>query len=153
MDVDYETQTGIPSLLNLRADLHHLPFRNKSFAEAKCSHVLEHVLDPRRALSEIRRVAEHGEIWFPVHDGYLREMFLSLLQLDFSGALHAWKTARKRAHRWILTPQSLGLEGIEKKEPIITLFGKGRKAKFNLFKQIDTIMRKIQWSREWKVEF
>jgi len=35
-----------------------LPFRNESFNEVYCSHVIEHVKNPYRLLSEIRRVCE-----------------------------------------------------------------------------------------------
>jgi ubiquinone/menaquinone biosynthesis C-methylase UbiE len=40
------------------ADAHALPFADKQFGAVIASHVLEHVDDPARALSELRRVAD-----------------------------------------------------------------------------------------------
>lgn len=49
----------------LICDLHHLPFPTKTFFHVNCTHVLEHVLDPQRAYSELRRVSRHGYIETP----------------------------------------------------------------------------------------
>jgi SAM-dependent methyltransferase len=45
---------------DVRGDLEALPFADHSFDAVLCSHVLEHVGDDRRALSEIRRVLRPG---------------------------------------------------------------------------------------------
>lgn len=45
-----------------RADIHNLPYPDESFDFVLCSHVLEHVEDPRRAVSELRRVLKQDSI-------------------------------------------------------------------------------------------
>ncbi len=37
----------------------NLPFPDKSFDVVTCSHTLEHIVDPARAVSELKRVAKH----------------------------------------------------------------------------------------------
>jgi SAM-dependent methyltransferase len=46
-------------------DLHHLPFKDGSFDYVICSHVLEHVEDPARCISELTRVAGRGYVEVP----------------------------------------------------------------------------------------
>lgn len=43
-------------LCNIMADIQHLPFRDSSFSKIICKAVLEHIDDPEKGLSEIRRV-------------------------------------------------------------------------------------------------
>ena len=47
------------------ADIHHLPFRDKSFDFIYCVHILEHVDDPLRACAEIMRVGKRGYLETP----------------------------------------------------------------------------------------
>jgi SAM-dependent methyltransferase len=58
-----------PLVLNGRplivADIHNLPFDDKSFDFIYCSHVLEHVEDPIKASQEIMRVGNRGYIETP----------------------------------------------------------------------------------------
>lgn len=42
------------------ADAHHLPFRDDSIGTVLCSHLLEHVAEPGRVISEVRRVLKPG---------------------------------------------------------------------------------------------
>lgn len=46
-------------------DIQYLPFRSTSFSFVYCSHVLEHVDDPKLALTELKRVGKHGIALFP----------------------------------------------------------------------------------------
>jgi SAM-dependent methyltransferase len=48
-----------------KADIASLPFRDKEFDFVYCSHVLEHVNDPRKACGEIMRVGKRGYIETP----------------------------------------------------------------------------------------
>lgn len=58
----------IPSELKDRymaADIHQLPFKDKSIDFVFCSHILEHVSDPSTACQEIMRVGKRGYIETP----------------------------------------------------------------------------------------
>lgn len=46
-------------------DIYDLPFRDGAFDFVVCTHVLEHLADPRRALSELSRVAPRGFVETP----------------------------------------------------------------------------------------
>lgn len=48
-----------------RADVEDLPFPDKSFGAAIASHVIEHVDDPKRAMQELRRVADEVFVVVP----------------------------------------------------------------------------------------
>jgi len=47
------------------ADIHHLPFGDKSFDFVYCVHILEHVDDPVQACAEIMRVGKRGYLETP----------------------------------------------------------------------------------------
>lgn len=47
------------------ADITAMPFKDRAFAYANCSHVLEHVHDPAAAIAELERVAETGYVEVP----------------------------------------------------------------------------------------
>lgn len=49
----------------LICDAQHLPFRDHVFQESNCSHVLEHLEDPRLGFSELQRVSREGYIETP----------------------------------------------------------------------------------------
>ena len=49
----------------IAGDVQALPFANKSFDVAYCTHVLEHVEDPAKACEELMRVAKRGYIETP----------------------------------------------------------------------------------------
>ena len=50
----------IPNLHFVQGDAHHLPFDDNSFDVVYGRYILEHVFDPRRVVSEIRRVLKPG---------------------------------------------------------------------------------------------
>ncbi|MGC2062327.1 MAG: radical SAM protein, partial [Thermodesulfovibrionales bacterium] len=74
----------IPAALQdkyINADVHNLPFDDKSIDFIYCSHVLEHVLDPVRACSELIRVGKRGFIetprkWSELFAGYPSHQWL-----------------------------------------------------------------------------
>ncbi|MCK5536245.1 MAG: class I SAM-dependent methyltransferase [Bacteroidales bacterium] len=49
----------------IKGDVQELPFEDKSFDFIYCSHVLEHVEEPQKALDEILRVGKKGYIEVP----------------------------------------------------------------------------------------
>lgn len=53
---------GIPFV---EASVENLPFEDKSFDYVYCSHVLEHVEEPEKAIKEIQRVGKKGYIEVP----------------------------------------------------------------------------------------
>lgn len=53
---DYVPSPGV----DLLADGHHLPLADGSLGAVLCSHVLEHVRDPRRVVDEVHRVLRPG---------------------------------------------------------------------------------------------
>jgi uncharacterized protein YbaR (Trm112 family) len=67
-------------------DIHAIPFQNKSFNFVHCSHVLEHVQDPAKAIREMTRIAKAGYIETP---SALQE--LAILNFPF----HRWFVTRK----------------------------------------------------------
>ncbi len=144
LDLDYRTQTGVPSKLNIRADAHNLPFRDSAFDEVRCWHVLEHVKDPRRVVSEIKRVSRKASMRFPIYDGYKREMLVSIVKLSPHGFFSAFRTLKNRYHLWILTPKALGLPGRQLREPIITIYG--RKTGWRAV----SFLPRLSWANQWE---
>lgn len=56
-------------------DIHDLPFKDEEFDVVLCVEVLEHVLDPRKAIAEMKRVLKKGgtlilttRFVYPIHD-------------------------------------------------------------------------------------
>lgn len=68
----------------VQCDAHFLPFRDKAFDFVHCSHVLEHLEDPRKAYRELKRVGKSGYIETPTG---LQENFFY----------------RLKAHRWVIS--------------------------------------------------
>jgi len=66
------------------ADINKLPFENKSYDFVYCSHVLEHVDDPRRACSELIRVGKRGYIETP--------SLMTDVLFSWAKGMHKWIT-------------------------------------------------------------
>ncbi len=49
----------------VEASIESLPFGDKQMGAVYCSHVLEHVCSPQKALAELHRVAEHVVVSYP----------------------------------------------------------------------------------------
>lgn len=47
-------------LAKVKMDIHNIPFSENTFDVVLCNHVLEHVQNDHKAMSEIRRVLKHG---------------------------------------------------------------------------------------------
>ena len=144
VDLDFSTQIGDWSKLNLRADAHALPFRDKAFVVCRCWHVLEHLQDPVRVLSEIRRVSLSADVRFPVDEGYKMRMLIGVLNLDWPTFSDAYLTFRRRIHRWIIKP--FGKFSLSERYLMYPAWAfKGRKSRF-----LRLLVRKYYF--EWKVE-
>lgn len=60
-DYDSPTERHFPDPA-LQCDMQHMPIRDDSFDCALCVHVLEHVMDDRKGIGEIRRVLKPGGV-------------------------------------------------------------------------------------------
>lgn len=59
-NLDYTTTDLNSPLADVKADICHLPFDNNSFDVILCNHVLEHIPDDSKAMSEMLRVLKPG---------------------------------------------------------------------------------------------
>ena len=59
-NLDYTSADLYSPIVDVKADILDLPFENESFDVVICNHVLEHIQDDRKAMSEIYRVMKHG---------------------------------------------------------------------------------------------
>ena len=144
VDVDFATQIGERSKLNVRADAHVLPFRDKAFGNCRCWHVLEHVRNPIQVLNEIRRVSLSADVRFPVDEGYKMLMMIGILNLEWAAFKGAYLTFRRRAHRWVIKPfGKFAVSDRYYKYPTWAI--KGRKSRF-----LRRLFRKYYF--EWKVD-
>ena len=57
---DYITADIESPLAKVKMDIHNIPFPENTFDAVLCNHVLEHVNDDIKAMSEIRRVLKPG---------------------------------------------------------------------------------------------
>lgn len=101
VDIGYYTQTGVRTRLNVRADAHHLPFRDGVFDFGRCWHMLEHVKNPHAVVREIRRVCRKAELRFPRDD---KREFLNYWPFP---NYYATRTYNLHAHLWKIHPGKL----------------------------------------------
>lgn len=59
-NLDYTSADLFSPIVDVKADLLDLPFENESFDIVFCNHVLEHIEDDRKAMSELYRVMKKG---------------------------------------------------------------------------------------------
>ena len=64
VNADIFQHTRLPNFVLLE-DVYNLPFKDKQFKKALCSHTLEHVADPQRFYDELVRVSEELTIIIP----------------------------------------------------------------------------------------
>lgn len=66
------------------ADIYNLPFDDKSYDFVYCSHVLEHVEDPKRACEELKRIGKRGYIETP--------SLMTDVMFSWAKGMHKWVT-------------------------------------------------------------
>lgn len=59
-NLDYTTADLESPLAEVKMDVHDIPFEDKTFDVVFCNHVMEHVTDDIKAMSEINRVLKEG---------------------------------------------------------------------------------------------
>lgn len=59
-NLDYISADLFSPIVDVKADILDLPFENESFDVIICNHVLEHIEDDRKAMSELFRVLKKG---------------------------------------------------------------------------------------------
>lgn len=59
-NLDYTSADLFSPIVDVKADILELPFENESFDVVICNHVLEHIEDDRKAMSELYRVMKRG---------------------------------------------------------------------------------------------
>jgi ubiquinone/menaquinone biosynthesis C-methylase UbiE len=59
-NLEYTTADLVSPLADVKMDVHDIPFEENVFDVAFCNHVMEHVDDDIKAMSEIRRVLKPG---------------------------------------------------------------------------------------------
>ena len=59
-NLDYTTADLESPLADVKMDVHHIPFEDNTFDVVFCNHVMEHVDDDIRSMSEIHRVLKPG---------------------------------------------------------------------------------------------
>ena len=59
-NLDYISADLFSPIVDVKADILDLPFENESFDVIFCNHVLEHIEDDRKAMSELFRVMKKG---------------------------------------------------------------------------------------------
>ena len=133
---------GSRSSLNLVGDAEHLPFRDKVFEEVRAYHVLEHLLDWKKALKEWTRVSPKIDIKIPKEpymSNGIHTFLLELTNLVFltNRSLKALNFPEKRLeHKWAVTPQSV-INILEAEGYTIRL----KLNKFPLFKPLERIKK------------
>jgi len=60
MNIEYTTADIESPLADVKMDVHNIPFKENEFDIIFCNHVLEHVNDDRKAMSEIYRTLKNG---------------------------------------------------------------------------------------------
>ncbi len=59
-NLDYITADLYSPIVDVKADILNLPFEDESFDVVFCNHVLEHIIDDGKAMSELYRVMKKG---------------------------------------------------------------------------------------------
>ena len=86
------TCVGYPGQIFVKADVEDLPFDDESVDFIWCSHLLEHVNDPIKALAEMRRVSKAGALLIPTVE------LEGIIQMNKEGS-------KSNGHHWLCRTQ------------------------------------------------
>lgn len=86
----------------LICDAHHLPFKDQAFEESNCTHVLEHLEDPKQGYRELRRVSGTGYIEMP------STLYENIL---FGYPFHHWCFSKRNGSVYFTEPKKLKVNG------------------------------------------
>ena len=90
-----EAQGNTPALQLCQADASALPFADDAFELGVCTEVLEHLLDPARALGELLRVCRRGALLSVPHEPWFR-----LANLVRGKHLRRWGNDPEHVNNW-----------------------------------------------------
>jgi len=156
---DYWLTKG-KSAVNIIADAQHMPFRDKCFDELRLHHVLEHIPNWKKALSECCRVAGKLSIIIPI-DSYIPRLewhhippflyslptlgyFRYLLQIPRRTREHLWQFD---INKLTSTLRTLGLSNIHTQviyDPLFIASGQKGKPFVRLF-------QRFKKPSEWRI--
>jgi len=133
------------------SDIASLPFKNKQFDFSFCSHLLEHVEDPKKVLKEIMRVSKSGYLEIP--NGVLETIkpFHSHLWFIYLNKNKLTFIRKSKKEHEVLTQNSKDFEFLLVKinEPFIRMYWK-RKIDYEI---IDKLSKKEKYvSKRSKVK-
>lgn len=93
----------------IQADVEELPFKNKAFDFVYCSHLLEHVKNPDKAITELTRVAKKGYIEVPNAIVDLLQPFPSHLWFcDYQDGVLIFRQKEKNKNFYIQNTEKFG---------------------------------------------
>lgn len=95
--------------LFFKTDVEDLPFKNKAFDFVFCSHLLEHVENPDKAIREITRVGKRGYLEIPRAFREFLMPFLSHLWFcDLEGKTLVFKRREKEKNFYLRSTEKFG---------------------------------------------
>jgi len=127
-----------PDNIYVKASVENLPFSNNSFGKVIFTHVLEHVNNPKRAISEIHRILAHNGILFlavPAKEG---EDFLSKHNSVFRNFLkkyHKTSFNEKKIIEYLKKFKKVNIKKIKGKDTVFWWVWGKFISKFNLENQ------------------
>ena len=120
-----EARTGYAA--RVEADVHHLPFRDNSFAAAIASNSLHHFPDPNQAMVEIARVLQPGGVLVTCDPRHLPplEKLKKLLRRNDEAFTKDHKAFRVDEYRQLLGSSGLSVTDVRTVNPLGPLLATG----------------------------
>lgn len=94
---NYLIKNKIKNVHLIRADAHHLPFKDRSFGSIVSISVLDHLRDPAKSVKEIRRIIlEKGTVIFGYHINSIIYKLIAFLAVSFYVLLLIFASPKRR---------------------------------------------------------